>query len=219
MHSKRSSKNCLTLNINHIAQAVSFLKLPTCTSFKAENKNELKKNFPPTSRKDQPCCQWHHPGCHVSQEPEISNQGSGKSDIYQAERLWRPDTKAEKWKERVWLPDWLKTNTNARSDKCSKNTICIWHVPVLHFENFTSLSQLPSITRTPKATVSPRRRKSNRPTHRDGGLLALFPGRWRRSWALAGEERCSIKTGALHGRQDRSARTHKNTAVFPGWCG
>lgn len=146
MHSKRSSKNCLTLNINHIAQAVSWLKLLACTSFnKQKIKMNSKKYFPPTSRKDQPCCQWYHPGCHVSQEPEISNQGSGKSDIYQAERLWRPDTKAEKWKQRVWQPDWLKTNTNARSDKCSKNTICIWHVPALHFENFTSLSQLLSI--------------------------------------------------------------------------
>lgn len=113
-----------------------------------------------------------------------------------------------------WKQKWMHALTNAAKTQYVSDM----------FQRYTSktlqvcLSYRQSL-RTPKATVSPRCRKSNRPTHRDGGLLALFPGRWRRSWALAGQERCSIKTGALHGRQDCSARTHKNTAVFPGWCG
>lgn len=53
-----------------------------------------------------------------------------------------------------------------------------------------------------------------RPTHRDGCLLALFPGRWCRSRALVGEERCSIKTSTLHGTHDCSARAHSKTQLY-----
>lgn len=46
----------------------------------------------------------------------------------------------------------------------------------------------------------------NRPTHRDSALLALLSGRRRRSWALAKEKRCSLKTSALHVRRAHAVK-------------
>lgn len=76
---QRSSKNHLALDINHRTRAVSWLKLLRSTSLNKQNIKINSEKFSPTSWKDRPCCQWHHPGCHVSWDPEMSYRDSGKA--------------------------------------------------------------------------------------------------------------------------------------------